>query len=118
MRRSGTSSLVFNFELARQAAKDLVRRSRKKDAYERFAAKDTRSGVLDKETNGSGAPHPGFPDRPELFSAYAPGYSRDQRLAVVRLAFTMELHGGVGTYILAKENGRWVVLLRDFRYFF
>jgi hypothetical protein len=35
----------------------------------------------------------------------------------VRLDFDTARHGGVGTYILAKENGRWVVLLRDFRYF-
>jgi hypothetical protein len=102
--------------LAREAAEDLVRRLPKNDAYKRFASTDRRIRAVDKrQTEAATRVH--YPDRPQLVRAYAPGYSRDQRLAVVRLDFDTARHGGVGTYILAKENGRWVVLLRDFRYF-
>ena len=104
-------------ELARQAAEELVRRSRNGAPYNGFTSKDKRVGVLDKEHTAA-ALRIRFPERPEVVRAYAPGYSRDQRVAALRVAFTKDRHGGVGTYILAKKDGRWVILVRDLRYFF
>jgi hypothetical protein len=101
-------------ELARQAADDLVRRSPKKDAFARFAPKDKRIRVLNKKQTEAILPRD---DRPELVRAYAPGYAPDKRLAILRLAFTMGVHGGIGTYVLERKDGRWVVLLHDFNYF-
>jgi hypothetical protein len=103
-------------ELVRQAAIDLVRRLPKKNACERFAFKDSRVQVIgERETSATVGTE--FPDRPELVRAYAPGYSPDKRVALLRVTFTAGHHGGVGTYVLARKSSGWMILLREFQYF-
>ncbi len=54
--------------------------------------------------------------RPQVCCAYAPGYSRDGQLAIVRLTLPWSggKHGGNGTYVLTRNEGDWVVLTRVF----
>ena len=44
-----------------------------------------------------------------------PGYSADGSKAIIRLIYGPTAHGARGTYLLAKRNGKWIVVWRVFR---
>lgn len=101
----------------RESAQNLVRRLADKDPFERFKPKDERIILLDKVREEELRATTRRSRRPQVFRAYAPGYSNDRRIAIVLLTYPWSgRHSGEGTYVLAKENDRWVVLLRDFVY--
>ncbi len=86
-----------------------------KHSFKDLRPKDRRIVISDKigaETK------PGRVD-PQGFRAYAPGHCRDRLLAIVRLTFPWSggRHSGDGTYVLARKEGEWVVLTRDFVYY-
>jgi hypothetical protein len=99
--------------LAREAAGDLVRRREMKHSFSGLRPKDPRIVIWDRIRAESKRGRV----RPQVFRAYAPGYSRDRRLAIVRLTFPWSIHDGEGTYVLARKEGEWVVLTRDFVYY-
>jgi hypothetical protein len=104
-------------DCARQAALDLVRRLEEKDAYKGFTPKDERIAFWD-ETRFDAKRFPRMgPWYPPVLRAYAPGYSRDGRIAILRVSFTSDLHGGSGIYVLTRKEDKWVVLVRDLGYF-
>jgi hypothetical protein len=104
--------------LAREAARDLVHRLGEKETFKGFWPNDKRILISDE----SGAP-PNYDPlrafRPQVFRAYAPGYSRDGQLAIVRLTLPWSdgVHSGNGTYVLTMNEGDWVVLTRVFVYY-
>jgi hypothetical protein len=102
--------------LAREAARELVRRLEGKEVLKGLKLEDPRIVIWDKAREGSEQDLRSF-RRPQVFHAYAPGYSRDQRLAIVRLTFPWSKHSGHGTYVLARIDRGWAVLVRDFVYF-
>lgn len=105
--------------LAREAAGDLVRRLEEKDAFKGFRPKETRIVIWDKRGADEKRDPRSLLIRPQVFRAYAPGYSRDRQLAIVRLTFPWSgpMHSGDGTYVLARKEGEWVVLIRVFAYY-
>ena len=57
-----------------------------------------------------------FYDR--VLSAYPPGYSSEQHVAIVRLHIPWSMwHSVVGTYIVISDGDVWRVLLRQFVYY-
>ena len=103
---------------AREAAEHLAQRAEKKDVFKDFAPKDNRIRMYSREQAEKDKQLNIF-ERPQVFRAYSPGYSRDQELAIVHLFFTWSsnFHGAAGTYVLAKRKDGWTVLLRDFMFF-
>ena len=97
-------------ELVREAAEDLVRRREVKHSFRDLRPKDPRIVIGDEGRADMKRGRVG----PQVFRAYAPGYSRDRRLAVVRLTYPWSIHEGEGTYVLAKKGGEWIVLSRYF----
>jgi hypothetical protein len=51
-------------------------------------------------------------------SAWSPGYSADGQVAMVVISFPWSsMHGGNATYVLALEDGRWRIILREFKFY-
>jgi hypothetical protein len=98
------------FALAQQAARELIRRLEEKGVFEGFKPKDERIIIWDKARADATRDPQHWPL--QVFHAYAPGYSQDRQLAIVRLTFDCFLHPGHTTYILARKEGKWVVLTR------
>jgi hypothetical protein len=99
-------------KLAEEAAGDVVRRQAESESFESFRPKDRRIVIS----------HPkqvfqGLSSGPQVFEAYKPGYSWDRQLAIVRSEFPWSIHSGHVTYVLAKKDGGWVVLVRSFVYY-
>jgi hypothetical protein len=103
---------------AREAAEDLVQRVNKKDAFKNFVPKDKRIKLYSKAQDEKDRQLNRF-ERPQVFRAYSPGYSRDQELAVVQLSFSWSgnFHGAAGTYVLGKRKDGWTVLFKHLAYF-
>jgi hypothetical protein len=104
-------------DLARKANEDLVRRVKAKEFFKDLKLKDERIVVWDKVRADADATIRKVGRRfggPQVFHAYAPGYSQDRQLAIVRLTFPWSMHSGNGTYVLTRKEGEWVVLSRDF----
>jgi hypothetical protein len=99
-------------QLVRDAAADLVSRVSAIEPFKEFKPKDERI-VIPTEDLVNGKPRR---DQPQVFHAYAPGYSRDRQVAIICLTFPWSKHSGGGTYVLERREGKWVVLLRDFWY--
>jgi hypothetical protein len=102
---------------AQQAADHLVRRSQEKDAFKGFKPKDKRIIVWDNRRAEAGRDADRRRLRPQVFQAFPPGYSKDAQLAMVHLNFPWSVHSGTGTYVLARKQGGWVVIIRIFVYF-
>ena len=49
---------------------------------------------------------------PQIFTTHTPGFSRDKQIAMVRVDFPWSRHSGYSTYVLARKDGEWVVLVR------
>jgi|SRR5579863_1276961 len=49
--------------------------------------------------------------------AWPPGYSKDERFAVVRLVIPWSIHHAEATYLLSEEDGKWSVCLRQTVYY-
>jgi len=52
-----------------------------------------------------------------LASLLAPGFSKNGNQAAVFLSFTNSAHGASARYVLARENGRWVVSCTELLFF-
>jgi hypothetical protein len=103
---------------AKEAAADLSRRTKKKDVFKAFVPKDKRVAMFTKEQDQKAEKEQEKSFHligPQVFRAYAPGYSRDGKVAVVWLWFPWSIHSGDGLYLLAKSKDKWTVLVRDFR---
>ncbi|MDB5348756.1 MAG: hypothetical protein JWN86_3 [Planctomycetota bacterium] len=87
-------------EVTREASADLVRRIGEAKPFKDYKPKDERiilwkEGEEDKDMGRI---------RPQVFHAYAPGYSKDHKFAVVRLGFPWSIHSGEAVYALAKRG--------------
>ena len=81
-----------------------------KDGVRPFDPKDSRVVFVSDE-------EPDIAMRSRRVSFWPPGYSKDTKLAVVRVVFPWSIHHGEGTYLLCERNGKWVTLLRQFVYY-
>jgi hypothetical protein len=103
--------------LAREAAESLVRRVNDKEPFKDLKLKDQRIVVWDKTREVAETEKRNNFLRPQIFRAYPPGYSQDRQVAIVRLTFPWSIHGGDGTYVLVKKEGKWTVLIREIAYY-
>jgi hypothetical protein len=102
---------------AQEAEGDLLRRHEIKDSFKGFKPKNDKVTLWDKTRADAEPKRYAISSRHQVFSAYAPGYSRDRQLTIVHVTFPRSIHGGIGNYVLAKKDGKWVVLVRNFCYF-
>jgi hypothetical protein len=102
--------------LATEAAGDLMRRLDGKEILKGLTLKDERIVVWDKKQAVAKRGRLRGRARPQVFRAFAPGYSRDRQIAVVRLTFPWSIHSGYATYVLARKESEWAVLIREFVY--
>jgi hypothetical protein len=102
---------------AHQAAGHLVRRCEEKDAFKGFKPKDKRTIVGDKRRADAERAANRPRRRPQVFQAFPPGYSEDRQLAIVHVAFPWSIDSGTATYMLARKQGNWVVVISIFVYF-
>jgi hypothetical protein len=101
---------------AREAATDLARRGKEKEPFKDLKPKDDQIVVVEKKDADKNEADP-LRRRMQLFRANAPGFSRAGTLAVVRFVFPWSAHHiGYVTYVMAKRDGKWVVLTRDLVY--
>ncbi|MCB9772289.1 MAG: hypothetical protein H6754_07040 [Candidatus Omnitrophica bacterium] len=90
-----------------EAAQNLVDRLLARDFFKDFTSEDTRIQIAKDGVE--------LPRLTGALSAWSPGYSRNETIAVVRLHIPWSrIHSGDGTYILIKEGDAWRVLLRQF----
>jgi len=100
-----------------EAAKQLVGRIKDAVVFEKFNSQTERIRILEVEADESGQPSDrGRDNRP--VQAWPPGYSNDQRFAVVRLVVPWSIHHADVTYLLAYEDGKWTVCLRQTVHYF
>jgi hypothetical protein len=104
------------FQLVREAVKNLVRRQDDRDNLARFRPTDKRIVVWDPRRAQEERAARARRDRPQIFCATTPGFSQDGQVAIVRVSFNWSIHRGEGTYVLLRRDGEWVVLVRDFGY--
>lgn len=57
-----------------------------------------------------------FPTAKTYISAYLPGYSSDRTIAIVYFGIGLSPHGGDGTYVLKRRNGKWYIKGRELSY--
>ncbi len=96
---------------SREAAECLVRRIQKHNSFDDFAPQDKRIVIYKEQVNQTkGVSRRTRMDR--VIQAWAPGYSKDKQLAVVRLFMVWGRHHMSGTYVLTWDNGKWSVCLR------
>jgi hypothetical protein len=100
--------------LASEAARHLARRLDAKDTLKGLKLKDERIAIWAKAGADAKRDRPSRRARPQVFRAYAPGYSHDRQVAIVRLAYPWSIHSGYATYVLARKENEWVILVRDF----
>lgn len=99
--------------LALEAAAELVRRQNLKSPFKDFKPTDKRIVIWDKARGTQDPSAPGLLQA-QVFRAFAPGYSQNRQLAIVYLTYPSDIHFCFGSYGLAKKEGKWVVLFRDF----
>lgn len=100
----------------REAAEELSRRAAAKERFSQLVPKDPRIELYSKERDEEDQKTKiGF-ERPQVFRAYPPGYSRDGQTAIVLLSFgwSLNFHGASGTYVLARKRKGWEVVVREF----
>ncbi|HET6324796.1 MAG TPA: hypothetical protein VFG04_08855 [Planctomycetaceae bacterium] len=107
---------------AKVAADDLARRARNKDGFKTFVPKNKRITMFTKEAEAKqreiDARTKGFGGLgPQVFRAFAPGYSADRRVAVVFLSFGWSIHSAQAIYILVRRDDHWSVVVRNLVFF-
>jgi hypothetical protein len=103
---SGLSAVQFPH--AMEAAKSAAWAQHERDFVESFRPKDARIEVLDERRPEAGQGVKAERTS-ELIRAHTPGFSKDQQVAIVRV----ELGFGIrATYILARQDRKWLVLAR------
>ena len=91
----------------KEAATHLVKRVKRKEGFAGFESAHPRfRGPYAEE------PDPLSPYRP--IHAWAPGYSRDKSLAVVRLSIPWSMHSADATYLMRRTETGWTVVRREF----
>lgn len=101
-------------KLASEAAEDAVSHLQDKEPFKDFKPKNEQIVLWDKDRVNEAEKADLF-GRPQVFRANPPGYSKDGRLAIVRLTFPWSggRHSGYVIYVLEQKDGKWVVLVRD-----
>ena len=99
-------------ESAIEAAKNAAWTQHERDFVESFRPKDERIVVRDERRLD--------PWRPvrvarteAAIRAHAPGFSKDKQVAIVSVYLGGGIHLTYETYVLGRQDGRWVVLARE-----
>jgi hypothetical protein len=99
-------------QAAREAAEAVLQRRSSRYHYHSILLIDPR--VIVWETRPR-------PTKPSAFQrpihAQPPGYSQDQRYAIVHLTIPWSIHHADGTYLLERSPNGWKVVLRQFIYY-
>ena len=106
-------------DAATEAANDLVARAGKGEPLPELESTSGRVKIYEDAGAATQPTRENFLAGERASSVFLPGYSKDGRYAVVRLGFPWSgrMHSGEATYILARTDGGWKVLLRDFIYY-
>jgi hypothetical protein len=97
-----------------QAAQNLVSRTTRHAGFGVFRSDNPRIQIFAPES----APKPKYSflaARP--IRMWPPGYSADNRIAIVRMSIPWSIHHADGTFVLANRQGAWSVLVREFIYY-
>jgi hypothetical protein len=78
-----------------------------------FAPSDPRVKLFDPTTTTTKPSR--FDNRPVY--AWRPGFTADQKYAVVSLSIPWSMHHADATYLLEKKGDTWVIVLRQFVYY-
>jgi hypothetical protein len=78
-----------------EAAENLVQRLDERNTFKDIRLKDPRFVIKDP------------PGVRQYLEAYAPGYSKDGQLAMVRLHVKLHMHSAIGTCVMVKKDGKW-----------
>jgi hypothetical protein len=112
-------------KIAEPLFSDLIERNRRPFAWNELESTDAPIVLLNladySERRASSEKPSLFEQRRDLavwIHAWRPGYSRDQRQAVLRFWIGPSPHDSVGTYFLEKRDGRWSVVWWELSYFF
>jgi hypothetical protein len=97
-----------------QAAANLVSRTTSRAGFFGFRSRDSRVKVV--EPNATPKPRYQFLETRPI-RVWPPGFSGDQRLAIVRMSIPWSIHHANATYVLAKRQGNWVLQVRQFVYY-
>jgi hypothetical protein len=94
-----------------EAAKDAAWAQHERDHLESFRPKDERITVLN-ERRPEAADGVRAARRREIIRAHTPGFSKDKQIAIVRVDLGAFIHRDYVTYVIGKDDGKWVVLAR------
>jgi hypothetical protein len=101
---------------SQEAAANLVIRTLNHDSIGNLEMHDKRVRIQEFRPTPVRNPVPeSLDDRP--IQAWPPGYSKDRRLAVIRLIIPWNIHHVEATYLLWQDQGKWIVCLRQFAYY-
>ena len=89
-----------------EAAKNAAWAQHERDFVESFRPKDGRIVVLDERRSDAGQTARAAPEE-RLIRAHTPGFSKDKQVAIVRGQLGSGIHV---TYVLGRQDGKWVVL--------
>jgi hypothetical protein len=100
---------------AHDAAAEVARRVTAGDPFKPFKPKDERVTTCDRNIEEKDQGVHRSLRRRQVFHAFPPGYSRDGQIALVRMRFPWSggHHSGEVTYVLARQDEGWTVLVRD-----
>ena len=97
---------------AEEAAKDAAWAQHERDHVECFRPKDERIMVLN-ERRPEAADAVQAARYGQILRAHTPGFSKDKQVAIVRVHLGVGIHRHYETYVLGKQDGKWVVLARQ-----
>lgn len=103
-------------ELVLHAGRNLVHRRKMKGSFSGLKFKDPRIVLWDKARDDAEDENDRRNRRRQVFHVSPPGYSQNEEVAIVNFSFPWSIHGGTGTYVLARKGNDWVILIRDFGY--
>jgi hypothetical protein len=99
-----------------EAAKNAAWTQHERDFMESFRPKDERIVVLDdrrpEAIDEVRAASPG-----QVIRAHTPGFSKDKKFAIVQVQGDVSIHVEYLIYVLERQDGKWVVLARDLKFY-
>lgn len=109
-----TSMTAGDRRAATTAAAMITERMTKGQCFTAFRPKDARISLWEETPASTQTHDPGAP-RPVRFAP--PGYSDQNRLAVVVYTFAWSMHSGDAVYVVRYDGNTWRVISRHFLYY-
>jgi hypothetical protein len=95
-----------------QAANDLASRAARRTHVIEFRSESSSLSVV---RPSGGTTLEGSEDR-RMIRMWPPGYSADGGMSIVRMSIPWSMHECIGTFVLERQQGDWVVVAQEFIY--